>query len=521
MELLGKLDPVHSAGYQAGHHDTCLRGTRESVLDGVMRWAKDSQDKNVFWLNGLAGTGKSTIAQTFSEMVAQNGTLGASFFCSRDYLERKELKNIFPTLSYQLACHYPPLRSWIIQAIKKNPSVARTSLISQLKDLIIDPLSSTGISCVIVVDALDECIDDQPASAILSVLGRFVKHLPLTKFLITGRPEPRIRTGFRLPLLEPLTQIFLLHEVELSSVEEDIKLYLREKLNAVAKRRSGLDLPNPWPSDKDLMALTKKSSGLFIFASTLVRFIESEHYEPSERLQLIVTLPDSTIHEGQAGIDRLYSQVLVHAFSDIKEAAVFNHMRSVLGAVILAFNPLSREQVAKILDIKVSLVATNLRHLHSVLLVPNEDSKKIRIFHKSFPDFLQDKRRCSNSRFFIDPAHHHGEMAFSCLELLKKLKPNPCDLQDFTMNRDVANLPELLEDKVGGALRYACGYWAMHVRSSTTTQFFADRLITSAIEFFRNCAVPWIEVMSLENRLESVVHSIYNLLDWIDTVCAI
>ena len=118
---------MHNAGYQAGHHDGCLRGTRESGLDGIMRWAKDSQERRVFWLNGLAGIGKSTIAQTFSQIVAEDGTLGASFFCSRDYLNRRELKNIFPTLAHQLACRYPSFRSQIIGVVKKNPSVARFS----------------------------------------------------------------------------------------------------------------------------------------------------------------------------------------------------------------------------------------------------------------------------------------------------------------------------------------------------------------------------------------------------------
>jgi len=484
-----------------------------------MRWAKDPQDRHVFWLNGLAGTGKSTIAQTFSEMVAKNGTLGASFFCSRDYLDRKALKNIFPTLAYQLACRYPAFRDQIIQVIKQDPSVARNSLISQLKDLIVNPLFSMGISCVIVVDALDECVDDQPASAILSVLGRFAKQLPSVKFFITGRPEPRIRTGFRLPLMEPITQIFLLHEVELASVDEDIRLYLQEKLTAAAKRRSDLDLSDPWPRDRDLATLTKKSSGLFIFASTLARFIESEYHEPNERLQLIVTPPDSTVHEGRAGIDPLYTQVLMHAFSDVKETIVFTNLRRVLGAVILAFNPLSRAQVAKILDINASLITTTLRHLHSVLLVPSEDSKEIRIFHKSFPDFLQDSDRCSDSKFFISCPVHHGDMALGCLELLKKLQRNPCDLPDFVMNRDIVNIPELLEDKVGGALRYACGHWAMHVQLSPTTDDFSVQLIASVTEFFENNALPWIEVMSLENGLEDVIHSINCIFDWLDKVC--
>ena len=519
LELLGKLEPVHDAGYQAGHHDTCLRGTRESVLREIMRWAENPQEGRVFWLNGLAGTGKSTITQTFSELVANIGTLGASFFCSRDYLNRRELKNIFPTLAYQLACKYPTVRSRIVRVLKREPSIAQNSLVSQLKELIVGPLSSTGVSCVIVIDALDECIDDQPASAILSVLGRYVKNLPSVKLFITGRPEPRIRTGFRLPLLEPLTQVFLLHGIELSKVEEDIRLYLREKLIAVAKRRSDFDLSDPWPREEDLTILTKKSSGLFIFASTLVRFIESEHHEPKERLQLIITFPSNTVHEGRAGVDPLYTQVLSHAFPDTKETTVFTNLRKTLGAVILAFHPLSREQIAKILGVNSSLIATALRHLHSVLLIPNEASKEIRIFHKSFPDFLQDHYRCPDPKFFIDCQVHHGDMALGCLGLLKTLSRNPCGLPDFVMNRDVTGLPELLEDRLGSATRYACGYWAKHVRSSPKTPDFAIRLIASATEFFKTNAIHWIEIMSLENRLEGVIHSIYDLLDWISMVC--
>ena len=509
---------MRDAGYQAGHHDTCLRGTREFVLGDIMRWAKDPQDRHVFWLNGLAGTGKSTIAQTFSEMAAKAGILGASFFCSRDYLDRRELKNIFPTLAYQLACRYPAFRRYIIPVIKQDPTVASNSLISQLEDLIVGPLSSSDISCVIIVDALDECIDDQPASAILSVLGRHVKKLSSDKFFITGRPEPRIRTGFRLPLLEPLTQIFLLHEVKPSNVDEDIKLYLQEELTGVSKRRSDLDLSDPWPCGEDLTILTKKSSGLFIFASTLVRFIGSGYHEPNERLQLIITPSDSTIHEGREGIDPLYTQILVHAFSDVKDATVFTNLRRVLGVVVLAFNPLSRVQIAGILGVNTSLITRSLRHLHSVLFVPNEDSKEIRVFHKSFPDFLQDRDRCPDPKFFIDSPLHHGDIALDCLELLKKLKRNPCNLPDFTMNLDVANLSKVLEDKVGGATQYACDYWVLHIRSSPTTNDYTVRLVSSATEFFERSVVPWIEVMSLQNRLESVIHSIYNLLDWLGMV---
>jgi hypothetical protein len=515
--MLTKLEPVRNAGYLAGHHDKCLPGTRESVLRDILLWAKNPRDQNVFWLNGLAGTGKSTIAQSFSETAATDGSLGASFFCSRDYFERRELKNIFPTLAHQLACRYPHFRSRIIASIKRDPTLAHTSLISQLENLLVNPLSGKDISCVIVIDALDECIDDQPASAILSVLGRFAKRLPLVKFFITGRPEPRIRSGFRLPLLGPLTHIFLLHEVESSSVDDDIRLYLMQRLTAIAKQRSDLDLPDPWPRDDDIAALAKKSSGLFIFASTLARFITSEHHDPGERLQLVLSETSGTMHEGRAGVDSLYSQVLLRAFSDVREPAVFDNVRRVLGAIILAFNPLSREALSTILGLSMTNISTTLRHLHSVILVPGDETKEIRVFHKSFPDFLQDDERCTDPRFCVNSAAHHGDMALRCLGMVKALKRNPCSLPPFTMNQDVLDLPQLLENNLGSAVRYVCSYWARHLNLSSTSSDYVCQVAVSAAEMLRS-APPWIEVMSLENRLEEVIHSMYDLLDWLDKV---
>ena len=504
---------MRNAGYKGGHHDKCLPGTRGSVLQDITLWAKTPLDQNVFWLNGLAGTGKSTIAQSISETLANDGSLGASFFCSRDFIDRRLLKHIFPTLAYQLACHYPHFRNRIIRIIKKNPTIAHTSLISQLESLLVGPLSEMNVSCVVVIDALDECIDDQPASAILSVLGRFIKSMPLVKFFITGRPEPRIRTGFRLPLLEPLTQIFLLHEVKSAHVDKDILLYLTQGLTAIAKRRSGVDLPNPWPRKNEIVALTKKSSGFFIFASTIVRFIGSEYHEPDERLQLV--LSSDTMHEGGAGVDSLYTQILLHAFLDVCEPEVFSNIKRVLGAIVLAFNPLSRKELSTILGVPTSLISTTLRHLHSVIVVPTDDTEKIRVFHKSFPDFLQDRGRCADPKFHIDSETHHGTMALTCLELVKKLEENPCSLPPFTMNQDVRDLPQLLENKLGGGVRYACCYWARHL---TLSRMLDTPQAINSITRMLEGAAPWIEAMSLENRLWEVTRSMYSLLDWLDNV---
>ena len=518
--LLAKLNPVCDAGHQTGHHDTCLPGTRQSVLSDLMLWAKNPQDQNVFWLNGLAGTGKSTIAQSFSETIAKEGCLGASFFCSRDYLDRKELKNIFPTLAYQLACCYPHFRSHITPIIKDDPTLAHSSLISQLEALLVNPLSRANISCIIVIDALDECIDTEPSSAILSVLGQFVHKLPLVKFFITGRPEPRIRTGFRLPLLKDITQIFLLHQVDSTSVDNDIQLYLTQKLTTIATQRSHLDLPSLWPHHDDVKALTEKSSGLFIFAATMVRFIGSGHHEPDQRLQLLLSESKSTKYEGHTGIDSLYSQILSYAFSDIHQLEDFANIRHILGAIVLAFNPLSQRELATILGTSTSLISSILRHLHSVILVPSDESQKIRVFHKSFPDFLQDDERCADSRLHINPETYHGDMSLSCLDLVKGLERNPCSLPPFTMNQEVDDLPQLLENQISGAVQYACAYWAEHLKLSPTTTDFTGQVFDLATKTLQN-APTWVEVMSLENHLGGVIHSINSLLDWLSRVSAL
>jgi hypothetical protein len=201
------------AGYQHGDRKGCLRGTRKTVLDEIDLWTKDFKKSPVFWLNGLAGTGKSMIAQTVSERAFADGLLGASFFCSRDFEDRSDLHFIFPTLAFQLAHKYPAFRVALVPLLRSNPDIMHESLHSQMERLIVGPLKSADVPTVIVIDALDECKDEEPSSAILSVLGQFVEKIPRVRFFITGRPEPRIKTGFRLPLLAESTDIFILHDV--------------------------------------------------------------------------------------------------------------------------------------------------------------------------------------------------------------------------------------------------------------------------------------------------------------------
>jgi hypothetical protein len=360
----------------------------------------------------LQGRGNRAIAQTFAEMSFADGRLGASFFCSRDFEDRSNLRAIFPTLAFQLAHRYPRFREELLRVLRADPDVGREALVSQMERLIVGPLKATDISTLIVIDALNECKDEEPASAILSILSRYVEQIPQVKFFITGRPEPQIRSGFRLAALRPITEVLKLHDVERSSVDNDIKLFIRTRLTDIAKNRSDLDVTEDWPLSSDIDILCKKAAGLFIFASTAVKFVASWNHPPSERLALLVSLPQNTAYEGESGIDFLYTEILKAAHHDLgpddrkpENQEAYKHFRSAVGAVLLAFNPLSMKSLSYLLrDFDTPFdILTTLNSLHSLLLIPEGTEDPIRVFHKSFPDFLMDPKRCQDTRFFVDP----------------------------------------------------------------------------------------------------------------------
>jgi len=239
---LDELPRAKAAGYQSFNHDACLTGTRREELRRIQNWEADDQNKQVYWLNGMAGTGKSTISKTFAELSFAKERLGASFFCSCDFDDRCNINLIFPTVAYHLACQYPVFKAALIQIINSTPDAGHETLAMQLENLLVRPLQSTQLSTTIVIDALDECKDRQPVSAILWLLGRRIDALPRVKFFITGRPKIPIRAGFRLPLLRLHAEVFVLHEVDPASVNQDIKLYVRTRLSEIAAQRSDCDV---------------------------------------------------------------------------------------------------------------------------------------------------------------------------------------------------------------------------------------------------------------------------------------
>jgi len=448
-----------------------------------------------------------------------DGKLGASFFCSRDIEDRSNLQAIFPTLAFQLAYQEPLFQKELLQVLKMHPNAGWESLCSQMEKLIVGPLKAAGIPTLIIIDALDECKDEEPASAILSILSRYIKEIPNVKFFITGRPEPRIHSGFRLKALFPITEVFRLHEVRPEVVNSDIKLFFQTQLTELSQKRSDCNLTEDWPSSSEIKILCEKAAGFFIYASTIIKFVTSKNCTPTEQLNRITSLPQSTSHEGRSGIDILYTQVLKGAIDDVDvdDEELYSCFRAVVGAVLLMFNPLSAKALSDLLG--VLNASTTLRSLHSLLLVPTSEAGPVCIFHKSFHDFLMDPRRCTDHQFFIDPPIHHTKILLSCLKLMKeRLQRNICRLDAYAIPNEVEDLADRKKDYIGDALEYACCFWTKHLLRVSTSDTGVGEVEEAINKFFTTYLLFWIEVLSLVGKLDTGVHALNDIQQWYSLV---
>jgi len=517
MSVLGGCRSARGAGYRHGDRTGCLRGTRGSVLNEIERWTENFEGSPIFWLNGLAGTGKTTIAKTIAGRVFTDGRLGASFFCSGDFEGRSNLKLIFPTLAFQLALKYPGFRSALIPLLQSNPDIVDGSLSDQMQHLLVRPLQSADVLTVIVIDALDECDDEDPESAILLVLGRWVSEIPGVKLFITSRPKRHITYGFRGPLLKDVTDVLVLHEVERKTVDHDIRRFFEHEVFRLARLR---DSTEGWPTDEQLGLLCRRAAGYFLFAVATVNFLKRDFLWSSDKLGIIMQSPESTIHEGKterdfpAGLDFLYRSVLRAACFVVDDAMV----RSVLSAVVLSVNPLSSSAISTLMCIDHEIFLSLLESIQSLLALPEDPNHPVQLIHKSFADFITDPTRCTDPRFYISPDHHHIEIVLRCLELIDtSLEKKVCLIPDYALNSEVDDLSERIEgSRIRGALEYACRSWHKHL---IATEVRTAEVISTLRHFLEQKFLFWLEVLSILGVVNDAICTLNATIKWLNKVC--
>ncbi|KAH7330575.1 hypothetical protein B0J17DRAFT_533229, partial [Rhizoctonia solani] len=173
----------------------CTKGTREATLGDLYHWSDDPDAKYVYLMNGMAGTGKTTIACSLAKLLDDDGRLGASFFCTRSSESCRDVNRIILTIVYQLARYSTAFQSVLCLALDTDPDLGSRNPTTQFERLLREPLSQVKNKIpkhvVVVIDALDECNIIRPARFVFDLIVQFSAELPV-KFFVTSRPESRV-----------------------------------------------------------------------------------------------------------------------------------------------------------------------------------------------------------------------------------------------------------------------------------------------------------------------------------------
>ncbi|KAG8742369.1 hypothetical protein FRC10_001591 [Ceratobasidium sp. 414] len=469
----------------------CTPNTRVDVLQDLREWVHYSKFQKVYWLNGIAGTGKTTIAYSLCEDLENSGKPAASFFCSRDLPECRDVKRIFPSVSYQLARLSRPFRCAVSDALEHDPDVCNQPIDEQFKRLVAVPLKRVGhtfgVDVVVVLDGLEECEDKDGVNRILDACFKGSSGLRI-RFLITSRQNPGILDRMRASQGVLARAQLRLHEVD-RTVAQDIKTYLRAGLGSF-----GL-------SDDDLERLAKRSGGSFIYAAS------------TERLKRLLDIASWTENANDQHIDAVYTAILEEALDNngLGESRKAE-MMLVLRTVSCAREAPTLNAIAELLRLDPScLMSATLYLLLPALYIPDASGLGITLY-ESFSKYLIDPQR--SGRFHCDGHGDNVLLVHACLRLIGAASPpfNICNLESsYLLDQEVVDIDERVNEAISQGLWYASQHWGNHLEMVAPS----NEILTTLRGFLSKRLLLWIEIMNLKDQMLEAAKLLHGVYMWL------
>ncbi|TVY12610.1 Vegetative incompatibility protein HET-E-1, partial [Lachnellula arida] len=500
------------------HNPRCYRGTRVELLRHIEAWAGDLRSECVFWLNGMAGTGKSTISRTIAQTFNNKGDLGASFFFKRGEGDRGDAGMFIETIVTQLVQKLPSLAPHVQKAIEADPGISRKALKLQFDTLVLQPLRKMqkdpqkSSRVVIVIDALDECEREEDIGVIIRLLPQVQYTTPVQlKFFLTSRPELPIRLGFE--DVSGAYEGLALHQIPESIIKEDIFTFLEHDLATIRHdyNRSvqpNRQLPADWPGQRNVQLLVDMAIPLFIFAATVCRFIRDRRCgRPNEQLAKVLKYQTKS----QASkLDATYLPVLnqlLFGLTALEKRSIVEGFQQVVGSIVILASPLSATSLDRLLGVNEGTVESRIDLLHSVLSIPSRPDHPIRLFHLSFRDFLIDSEKREINPFWVEERQAHQRMAERCIRLIfSSLKQDLCSLEDpSTLVTDVAS--SRVDQYISPEVQYACLYWVQHLQRSGSQVHDGEE----AHQFLQAHLVHWLEALGWMGKTSEGIQAILSL----------
>ena len=406
-------------------------------MDWILGLGVDDQNAVILWMYGPAGAGKSAIAHDIAHRCDLEKLLLASFFFSRSDPARSSAKFLIATIAYQIAITIPGTREKIVFTIEQDPLILTRSLEAQVTALIVEPLRepleagyfiAPTSRRLIIIDGLDECDSPAVQCSILQVISLLFHeyHLPLL-ILVASRPERQLTHSFRTGFLPEFHITLALDDTY--KPDDDIRLFLTDNFRQVKATHpmSGY-LDHSWPSVEVLEELIKKSSGQFIYASTVVKYVSSIRHQPADRLNIILGIrpPRHAREMPFSELDALYT----HIFTSVEDRGT---VLLILGFFLLPDVHTYPSPSMDIGDLEhffllrrgdIEMLFGDL----SSLVIISTVKPCIRLLHASLGDFLCDPVR--SKEFYIDLSSIHTTCMHLCFRHTKQ-----CTLSYFLQKK--------------------------------------------------------------------------------------
>ncbi|KAJ2925946.1 hypothetical protein H1R20_g11139, partial [Candolleomyces eurysporus] len=415
----------------------CHPDTRVAVQDDLYSWITDGdgetdQPKKIKWVTGPAGTGKTAVMGSLSERCKGGGVLAATFFFASwsASIGRRQKTALVATLAHQLARYHPDLREEISKVIEADSDIFDKNLHTQMEVLVLGPLKEIacrpnrpGLRGAIIIDGVDECeaeqyydttsteseseslpprTKDQDQLEILEVLGAASSDPSFPfRILVASRPERVFREFFD-PESNPtpFAQKLDLHEDY--NADSDITLFFEAQFSRIRRR---YNLPSSWPPPGAIQTLVENASGQFIYAATVIRFLDTGHREPPKALLEAILKLGAKVNSTNPlkQLDILYSRILESSPDppiSVRWIRVINliNLRHVVGRDVPKASALSMNTLLAD-DPESSEAEHLLGSLHSLIRIPppsDQATTGYDFYHKSLFEFFEDPHRCGN-----------------------------------------------------------------------------------------------------------------------------
>lgn len=417
---------------------SCFPGTRRQYVQDITHWASTSLHNGtlalIYWMRGPAGVGKSAVAQTCVERLKGLNQLGAAFFFSIN--ERDDHTRFFPSIVYQLTVEFHEYRDIVDKKLSLDKTIVTKTMASQFRSLIVEPLQELkrlgrGIPTrAIFIDGLDECKSKGAQCEIIEIIINSVRNQTTPfRWAFFSRPEAHIETTFS--KADNLPYCHTTYLPVSREIDGEIKLYLQAGFENLIRCRN-LHIPLPWPSESQMKMLVNAAAGLFIYAATVLRFVDMSSPDPNEPLNAILdivsgtnTTANSSHRPAFAELDIFYQLILRripdHSLPLVRLFLAFillSPFRSSHGAILsgnlLRFSEAKFWAICDELHAVLHRDRPSTGHPETTSWNPYHSLRQygaVSLYHKSFYDFLDDPARsgpfCVSSQQVKEDVFNH------------------------------------------------------------------------------------------------------------------